>query len=343
MPLGQDGNRTTVTAWDEATVFDPNELEQLRIAQQLEIIQNATVTQQQGNWVIRGLQARPWPYHRQTPAKPQQPRYPEVPLPPDTDGKATANTFLVGCDPEMIIQNGAELVNVRDTIPAAGQVGYDHNGDVIEVRPAPARSTYTLVKRIQAILAKHKALDKYRNYRIRGGAFRTFDHTEWGNDRAYISLGGHVHLDIKNDTDDGYNLVTDALDRVTRYLEKLDILPQAESKVRRKNSEYGFYGDIRTDNNRLEYRTMASWMFDPKTAFLCMTAAKLAAHSPETVLDTLKVKNIGYNHLKALFDEYATADVDARRTKEALLAGPLTALQADPDTNVNEAWKTVGF
>jgi len=259
---------------------------------------------------------------------------------PDMPATKLANTFLVGCDPEMVLVKNGAIVNVANDMRHEGEVGWDHGGYVVELRPKPAKSTFTLTKRIHTLLKEHPKLVKYESEKWKSGA--VFNGT---GGRQQVTLGGHVHLDIPSRIPHNSNrfyyeaYYTPALDRVTKYFEELDLLPKMESYQRRENGDYGMFGDVRTNDNRLEYRTMASWRFDPETTFLCLTGAKLAGVDPELTLDTLKLKNICFSNLEEWFQAFKTKDADAQRVCEEVLSKGQKGLVADPEKDVKEVWK----
>lgn len=238
-----------------------------------------------------------------------------------------ANKFLVGCDPEAVaLGPRGGLVNLRDKISQSGSVGYDHNGDVFEVRPKPFRGTYSLVKQMKELLNTQVPTTITR---LRAGAVvPTSSRT--------LYLGGHIHLDLPWT---GSGKVITALDRLTEVLESLDILPTQESLTRRQShSGYGRFSDVRVagEGDRMEYRTMASWLFSPSTAFLCLTLGKLAAVDPTLATETLKIGE--QKSLRAFLEAFAEKDINAKRVLERLFEKRVR-LQADPEKNVLAAWE----
>lgn len=156
-----------------------------------------------------------------------------------------------------------------------------------------------------------------------------------------------------------------ALDEFTKLLEHLDILPKKECEARRTTSEYGKYGDVRIQNSsetldsndfagfedyraavatqkakhRMEYRTMASWLYDPIVAFLCLTGAKVAAAYPDIALDNLKGKT-AFSTIPTWLERYASKDMDCARLAERYLVKGHKAMVIDPGTDIRERWDT---
>jgi hypothetical protein len=284
--------------------------------------------------VPNGLIQAPPPNPPQAPAKPTEPiKEGEDEMP----GKRV-NTFRIGADPEFVILNGGKIVNVQDTLTDI-EAGYDHGGYVVELRPAPAFGAYTLVKRLQKILKTNAKLAKIKDHKWKAGAYFYDPAT-----RA-ITLGGHVHID-KNPKEEEQTLLVSALDRLTKYLEDLDILPKEESAKRRNSTTgYGRFGDIRksNDGNHIEYRSMSSWLSDPKQAFLALTGAKLAATNPQITLDCLRPKAHSFEGLKTFFDYYKHKDVDAGRAIEKILDDTIEKCQTDPDQDIKESWRELSI
>jgi hypothetical protein len=239
------------------------------------------------------------------------------------------NTFLVGCDPEFVALNGSGTqLNLAPHFPDDGEIGFDHGGRVGEFRPEPTRGTYALTKRLQRLI-KSPQIERLGASKLRAGA-------RVGRD----TLGGHVHLGFPVGQASKERVA--ALDRVTQVLEALDILPAAECSARRGGGAYGRFGDIRDSAGHTEYRTMASWLLDPKVAFLCLTAAKIAACDPKGTVDTLSV-NATFNHLVEWFRNYRTKDINARRALERVLSLGHKAIQVYPDVDFRERWRELGL
>lgn len=292
------------------------------------------------------------------PSEPIQPAEPE-------SETMLANKFLVGCDPEFaLIDRQGHGINFARYIQN-GKLGYDHGGFVGELRPEPAFGTYTLVQRIKKLIQSPEA-GNLPPGKWRGGA-----HITLVGERDHVDLGGHIHLaknpfvnkkarvwtgnydedgqrvyvehNVEQESDEHKELVG-TLDHLTRRLEALDILPHVECEARRRGGGYGRFGDWRPQGHkdRMEYRTMASWLYDPKVAFACLTLAKLVAVDPKLAREALG----RYHDFKPLVNwvnGFVHKDDNARRMDEKILPGGVKNLQADPDVNFRERWERLGF
>jgi hypothetical protein len=218
---------------------------------------------------------------------------------------------------------------------------------VAEYRPEPSKGVFALVRKLQTLIKNTKVPDAS----LRAGAICNND-----------CLGGHIHFGFNSfqegvsrnlGTRDGYKLntkgieVTRALDALTKVLEHLDILPKNESNQRRTsyqaiNYGYGQFGDVRDCNGHMEYRTMASWLYDPRIAFLCLTAAKLAASDPVGAFQALH-DCTSFAGLHKWLNTYKSKDVNALRVSEKVLEPGLKPLQIDPSINFKERWEELGL
>lgn len=270
-----------------------------------------------------------------------------------------ANDFLIGADPEFIVLNNGQPVRLSENqIPHEGEVGWDHSGWVGEFRPAPTRGAYALVLKLRKMIRGSEVLKPLANYKWRGGAVwqgppaleAAAPVPRPRNNSRRFTLGGHFHFGLPPEghggDQAGHRARIQALDRVTRYLESLDVLPKAECVSRRRSGggEYGRWGDWRLSGDHTEYRTQASWLFSPKTAFTCLTASKLAVAAPALAMDILKENNQSYENFRAFFEAFRFKDVNARRLLEKLVdKQPVENLQADPDEDIKKSWQRLSF
>ena len=87
---------------------------------------------------------------------------------------------------------------------------------------------------------------------------------------------------------------------------------------------------------------MASWLYDPKVAFLVLTAAKLAAADPGGTMQALK--NCGdFATFEKWLAQYKGKDVNAARATEKLLDKGLKYIQVDPEVDFRERWERLGL
>jgi hypothetical protein len=266
-------------------------------------------------------------------------------VPAFSRGEAVLNEFLIGCDPEfgLLSANGAKINAALHFPDYHAPIGCDHNGRLAEFHPEPKKGILPIIHHLQDMMkdAKLTAIPK-----VRAGAI-------FGTD----ALGGHIHFGFRcfpeyinnGDTRNGDELnargakTTKALDALTKTLEHLDILPAQQSAQRRAHVHgYGRFGDVRDCDGHMEYRTMASWLYDPKVAFLCLTAAKLAACDPGGTLDALKNCD-SFAKFEKWISQYKSKDRNAARASEKLLDKGLKFLQIDPEVDFRGRWEHLGL
>lgn len=275
---------------------------------------------------------------------------PPTPIAEDEDMAKLANKFEVGCDPEFCILDPSGGLVKCTSLGKDGPVGYDHSGRCAEVHPEKAMGTWTLTKRIAEILNHCPKLADYRHSnKWRGGAEVQFAKCNCGKDgcmQGKLSLGGHVHFNIApHDWKPAY---TEALNKLATLLEKLDILPEKECQARRKHKLwdnptycYGTENDaIRASNDgtHVEYRTFASWLYDPWIAFLCLTAAKLAVIAPENAEQLSGPPSV--TKLQNFVEAFRHKDINADRLLEKFDAGKKW-LVAKPDNDLKSVWEGI--
>lgn len=272
-----------------------------------------------------------------------------------------ANKWLVGCDPEFVVLDDKNrIVNTALYIPHDGIVGWDHSGNVVEIRPQPCKGTFMLLKRLQKEILQSEALKKLEGFKWRAGALvkgvlTKPDNLCDANGARTITLGGHVHIDQPpNEYAPDFKQLIEALDRLTHHLEQLDILPKAECLARRnlpeaKRLKYGQRGDWRRAGEdgvhaRMEYRVMASWLYHPHAAYICLTGAKLCATAPMLATEFLKPTATQWDNLRGFFEAFRHKDSNAQRLLEKLVDGKeLRHIQHDPDGNFRQNWEKMGL
>jgi len=240
------------------------------------------------------------------------------------------NPFKIGADPEFYaITKSGDHHNIKGyTTKEAADVAFDHNGDVLEVKPAPSKYAFRVVRRIKKLLLEHQTTTRMLSQGLRfraGGRVTTATRN--------LGLGGHIHIDIPFDKD--WQPQFNALHLIRQSLEDFDILPQKDSKYR---NQYQHIDPVRkaNDANRLEYRSMCSWLHSPVAAQLCLTAGKLAAAQPSSVVKVFD----SVAELRGWFEKFKTKDWDAARVVEKIFE-PKLKLEARIDVDLEDSWKSL--
>ena len=247
-----------------------------------------------------------------------------------------ANSFLIGCDPELfaIAANGHHVA-VPEVGGTRGEIGTDHGGRILELRPEPSRLAQSQVFRLRRLLAKLAVHPSVVNLRLRAGAINAHD-----------TIGGHVHFDLPIRYDAEHRLLLSkktqatvtALDRIHDYLVALDILPKTEAALRlAAGAGYGRKGDVRDCEGHLEYRTFPSWLHHPHAAMLVLTLSKLAGVDP-TIADNFNAETASLQGIRDALEGAAAEDHDAAYAHEKIQLERLTGM--DLNICLRKQWRT---
>ena len=162
------------------------------------------------------------------------------------------------------------------------QIGTDHHGDVVELRPRVANTPNQLVNNIRNLL---KHISK-QNYKLISAPYIEVDHSDYGTSKRGCPVGGHIHLSWSdknirygsrhvsycycwqcmklNPNNENSHIQFDS--RVTfQYLDMLSsIIEDPYLAKRRRSSGYGGKYSFRdVSETHIEYRRLPSFLFDP--------------------------------------------------------------------------------
>lgn len=208
----------------------------------------------------------------------------------DTDLKiATINysfpklkPVLLGADPEFLLFNNENnVVRAINVIKKEGKIGSD--GAMIEVRPDPSTDPKGVVKNIHSIFCDSNLTESVNEYNWIAGIY----HKDAVRD---YPVGGHIHIGnpvgISKISQNARKSLFAVLNKIMDELLALPMmkLDGAElGKARRSGckmaafgtSGYGFYGEWRLCQGRLEYRTLSGiWLAHPRLAEYVLGTAK---------------------------------------------------------------------
>lgn len=212
----------------------------------------------------------------------------------------TIEDTVIGADPEFLLMNG------DGTIKYAAEVGGFHHtdelgsdGPLAEIRPMPAIEVVDFIENIRHILRNHKNTKLISKYAWMGGCYY-HSPREDGVGRAW-ALGGHIHIGTPSKLaraieSFGDNYKTAIYACLNKVLDEYVAIPMikvdGKSDSVKRRSQFGYYGDVRTDHGRLEYRALSGeWLTHPKMAEIVVGTAKAVAHSFFKLLD-----EAGYKH-----------------------------------------------
>ncbi len=201
----------------------------------------------------------------------------------------TIEDTVIGADPEFLLM-------IRDGVYmyASEVQGFGHgdelgsDGPWAELRPKPAVGIDEFVRNIQKLLNAHPNADLIRNYAWLSGCYYYGQRGEAIDDERDWPLGGHIHIGTPSTLtnamkdDDAYrNAMFSCLYKI---LDEYIAIPMMrldgiKNSIKRRE-EYGHYGDIRTADGRLEYRTLsAEWLDHPILAAAVLGTVKSIAHA----------------------------------------------------------------
>jgi hypothetical protein len=195
---------------------------------------------------------------------------------------------LIGADPEFAVVDPAN----GSVISPASLTGYGRNdarvgwdGVLAEIRPNPKITVEEFIKEISGLLRSDltKAIMPY-NWIAKPVVSDRVNGT--------YTLGGHLHFGSpKKLAAAGDNVKAISYALMARILDELVAVPlmriEGMEESRRRRNSYGYFGDYRTDHNRLEYRTIsAEWLSHPDIAKAVLGTSKGIVHAIYGMLET---------------------------------------------------------
>ncbi len=187
------------------------------------------------------------------------------------------NDTIIGADPEFLLfDNNNNIVRANNVLSFNGPIGCD--GAMAEVRPKPAISPEDLTENIRILFADEKYSGKIKEYNwIAGCYFKDYN-------RDY-PIGGHLHignpvqltridLDKRMHFFKSFNKIIDELLAIPMIkIDGADL-----GRARRTEctmGKYGYFGEFRPCNGRLEHRTLSGmWLMHPTLSTLVFGTAK---------------------------------------------------------------------
>jgi hypothetical protein len=184
---------------------------------------------------------------------------------------------IIGADPEFLLFNkDGGVVRANNVLGYHGQLGCD--GAMAEVRPKPAITPEDLTANIKAIFGNKGLTSDISNYDWMAGCYYK-DHQ-----RDY-PMGGHIHIGNPIQL---ANLDSSKRDQVFKVMNKIidEMLAIPLIKIdgaelgRARRTEcvmgkYGYFGEWRRCNGRLEHRTLSGmWLMHPKLTECVFGTAK---------------------------------------------------------------------
>lgn len=249
--------------------------------------------------------------------------------PPEKPKKAPFS-MLIGADPEFLLFNTeGNVVHANNVLPKPGPIGSD--GAMIEVRPDPDENPIQVVDNMMNIFSNKSLTSKIEDYVWKAAIYHK-------NTQRDYPVGGHIHLgnppgmskcisgQSKSYLFAVFNKIMDELLAIP--LIKLDGADLGRSRrsdcqMSMGQGGYGFYGEWRPCDGRLEHRTLSGlWLMHPKVAEAVLGSAKAIAeemykiaYEQDFVKSLYKHPDIGigsYKHLyRPEFDDWGSITLSA--------------------------------
>lgn len=217
------------------------------------------------------------------------------------------NHFMLGADPEFmfVIPGGNPEQATRLGLKAGLAFGADQNDRLVELRPAPSRSALEV---LASTLAELRFLYRY----LSGNPAASLN--EWVGS-AFLhgdGMGGHVHFGRKRPHQGEEVKGLDGLAKVMRAAQLFDTQGwNRRSQGDQFHQIYGAYGDTRAQKHGYEYRTLPTWLDNPRLGFLVLTLSKLVLVDPDITSMWTEQELDPWAKLQGLAKYYKGRDDDA--------------------------------
>lgn len=188
-----------------------------------------------------------------------------------------AGESIIGADPEFLLfDHRGRVVRANDVMSYHGDLGCD--GAMAEVRPKPATAPEELVRNITAILKNKDLTRRIEDFNWMAGCYHQ------DNQRDY-PMGGHIHIGnpikLANKRMEERTHIFKVMNKIIDELLAIPLIKIDGAELGRKRrtecrmGKYGYFGEWRSCNGRLEHRTLSGmWLMHPKLAECVFGTAK---------------------------------------------------------------------
>lgn len=193
----------------------------------------------------------------------------------------TAHDVVMGSDPEFLLFNREDgrVMRANEFLSRNGELASD--GAMAEIRPKPAITAEEHVQNIHALFKSHKARNSITDYKWACACYHVDDNRDY-------PVGGHIHVGnpakiarwSMENRDAFFIVFNKILDELLAVpLTKLDGIESGKNRRTNcrmsNNGGYGYFGEWRNCNGRLEHRTLSGmWLLHPSVAKATLGTAK---------------------------------------------------------------------
>lgn len=189
----------------------------------------------------------------------------------------TIEDTVIGADPEFLLfDEDGNVVRANSVLGHNGQIGSD--GAMAELRPKPAITPEELTSNLMSLFNDKGLTHSIEPYKWLAGCY-------FKDDARDYPIGGHIHIGnpikvARLDTNDRI----DFFKSFNKIMDELLSIPMIKIDGEEKGStrrtkcimgKYGYFGEFRTCNGRLEHRTLSGmWLMHPKLSTMVFGTSK---------------------------------------------------------------------
>jgi len=193
----------------------------------------------------------------------------------------TPLTTLIGADPEFLLFDASgNVVRANNILGKPGKIGSD--GAMIEIRPDPSPDPETLVKNMKDIFKDRQLTDPIKDLDWQAAIYHKDDVRDY-------PVGGHIHLGnpvgIAKLSSPAKIFLFAVMNKIMDELLALPLIKldgtdlgksrRSECQMAMGGVGYGYYGEWRPCDGRLEHRTLSGlWLMHPFMAECVLGTAK---------------------------------------------------------------------
>ena len=168
------------------------------------------------------------------------------------------NGITLGCDPEffLIKRDTKETIHAGKFFQRWGEIGYDHNGLMMEIRPLPSNNEHVVNRNMFDLI--NRARNMITNSSVH---YKDLVMMYAASHLRQMTAGFHLHYGLPHQMlgPNGYTtaVAIQVVKAMDYYVGVPAIIPEGETDCRRRTQpfvEYGKPGNYRLDNRTFEYR-----------------------------------------------------------------------------------------